>query len=271
MITSILVTAAVIYTVVAGAMYISQDRMLFLPNMPGRELTLTPAVIGLEYEDVTIRTVDGVTLHGWYVPQSGSERVLVFFHGNAGNISHRLDSVRIFNELDLNVLIIDYRGYGQSAGKPSEQGTYRDAEAVWKFTTGELGFKPEQIVIFGRSLGGSVGAWLGSQKQPGAIIVESAFTSVPDAAAELYPFLPVRLLARLNYNTLEYIRDSDSRILVIHSRDDEIIPFHHGQSLYEAASEPKSFLEIQGGHNDSFLMSYDTYVAGLKDFLNQHD
>ena len=255
------------YAVLALVVYLMQARMLYLPDVPGRSLDRTPADIGADYEDVWIRTADGVTLHGWYVA-GHSDRVLLFFHGNAGNISHRLESIRQFLQLGLSVLIIDYRGYGQSEGRTTEQGIYRDAEAAWNYLTGSRGTPQERIVLFGRSMGASAAAYLAARQRPLALVVESSFTSVPDIAAEYYPWLPVRWLSRLRHSARDFVRDTNSPVLVIHSRDDEIVPFRHGEALFAAAGEPRSFLEIRGTHNDAFLRDEQAYLAGFRSFLD---
>ncbi len=254
------------YALLVTAVYLMQGRMLYLPGVPGRTLTMTPTDAGLDYEDVSINTSDGITLHGWYVP-GRSNRVLLFFHGNAGNISHRLDSIRQFHELGLSVLIIDYRGYGQSGGGITEAGIYRDAEAAWLYLTQILDVADNDIVVFGRSLGASVAARLAAAERPLALIVESSFTSVPDIAQELYPWLPARWLSRLRHATRDYIREVRCPVLVIHSRDDEIIPFHHGEAIYDAAPEPRALLALNGTHNDAFIRDERVYLAGLRKFL----
>jgi hypothetical protein len=191
----------------------------------------------------------------------------LFFHGNAGNISHRLDSIAIFNKLGLDTLIIDYRGYGQSSGKTSEQGTYRDAQAAWDYLVGKRGIPADRIIIFGRSLGGAIGAWLGSHQQPTAVIIESSFTSGVDMGRRLYPFLPVRLITRLRYPVAEYASRLQSPVLVVHSRDDEIIPFEMGEAIYDAVQQRKDFLELRGDHNGGFYLSRQTYITGLDRFV----
>ena len=168
--------------------------MLYLSEVSGRTLTMTPINVGMDYQDVSIETTDGVTLHGWFI-EGRSSQVLLFFHGNAGNISHRLDSIRQFRDLGLSVLIIDYRGYGQSEGRTTERGIYRDADAAWRYLIDVRGIVASDIVIFGRSLGASAASWLAAQHQPLALIVESSFTSVPDIAQDLYPWLPARWLS----------------------------------------------------------------------------
>ncbi len=245
----------------------SQSRMIYFPDMPSRELTATPRQIGLAYESVEFTTADGVKLHGWFVPAAEPRGTLLFFHGNAGNISHRLDSLRIFHDLGLGTLILDYRGYGQSEGTPSEEGTYLDAEAALGYLQEQRGVAAEGVIVFGRSLGAAIAAHLASRHQVRALILESAFTSVPEMAATLYPFLPTRWLVRFSYATKDYVGERSCPLLVIHSRDDEIVPFEQGQALFAAANPPKRFLELRGGHNDGFLASRRAYVKALDEFI----
>ena len=250
-------------------LYLLQDRLVFLPHMPGRELDATPQTIGLDFDDAWIDTEDGERLHGWFVPADNARGTLLFFHGNAGNISHRLESILIFNRLGVNVLIVDYRGYGQSSGKPGEAGTYRDARAAWSYLVEQRRVPPGRIVIFGRSLGAAVGAWLASRTDvtPAGVIIESCFSSGLDMGRQIYPLLPVRLITRIDYPVREYVTRVRVPVLVAHSRHDEIIPFSMGQTIFDAALEPKSFLEMEGDHNAGFWISRDKYVPALDDFL----
>ena len=258
---------AACYVLLVVVVYFMQSRMLYLPGVSGRTLTVTPADVGMDYQDVFIETTDGVTLHGWFVAGRSSQ-VLLFFHGNAGNISHRLDSIRQFQDLGLSVLIVDYRGYGQSEGRTTEKGIYRDADAAWQYLIEDRGIFASDILVFGRSLGASVAARLAAQQQPLGLIVESSFTSVPDIAQDLYPWLPVRWLSRLSHATREYVRDVKCPILVVHSRDDEIIPFRHGEAIFASANEPRTLLAIRGTHNDAFLTDARAYISGLRAFLS---
>jgi len=254
------------YGLLIAVVYFMQGRMLYLPGVPGRTLTMTPIDVGMAYQDVFIASADEVTVHGWFVAGRSSQ-LLLFFHGNAGNISHRLDSIRQFVGLGLSVLIIDYRGYGQSGGKTTESGTYRDADAAWRYLTEDRGISASDIIVFGRSLGASVASHLAAQHQPLALIVESSFTSIPDIAQELYPWLPARWLSRLSHATRNYVRNVRCPILVIHSRDDEIIPFRHGEAIFSSANEPRTLLALRGSHNDAFLRDERTYVEGVRAFL----
>ena len=262
----IVITIAGVYLAFAGFLFIFQSHYIYYPE---RVLSVTPHSIGLQFESVSFETTDGVQLSGWFVPSESARGVILFSHGNAGNISHRLDSIQIFHQLGLDVFIFDYRGYGQSEGKPTEQGTYKDAEAAWRYLIEERQVKPNEVIIFGRSLGGAVASWLAQSHTPGGLILESTFTSLPDIAAGLYPYLPVRLLLRFEYNTAEYLGRVDCPVLIVHSRDDEIMPFNHGQRLFESAKEPKKFLETTGTHNNGFITSGKRYEDGLHTFISQ--
>lgn len=256
-----------IYVVFAAFLFIFQSHFIYYPE---RVLSADPGSIGLQFESVSFETRDGVKLSGWYIPAESARGVILFYHGNAGNISHRLDSIEIFHQLGLDVFIFDYRGYGQSQGKPTEQGTYKDAEAAWRYLIEERQVSPNEVIVFGRSLGASIAAWLAQSHTPRALILESTFTSLPDIAARLYPYLPVRLLLRFEYNTAEYLGRVNSPVLIVHSRDDEIMPFSHGRRLFEMANEPKEFLEITGTHNEGFIASGKLYEEGLNAFILEH-
>lgn len=247
---------------------IFQSRLVFYPET-GREVVATPGQIGLQYEDIQLKTADGIGLHGWYIPAPQPRGTVLFLHGNAGNISHRLDSVQMFHRLGYSTLIFDYRGYGNSGGTPSEQGTYRDAEAAWRYLTEQRHTPSCRIVLFGESLGGAVAAWLAARQRPAALVIASGFTSVPDLAQQLYPYLPVRWLARIRYDTRESLRSVTAPVLVAHSPEDDIIPFEHGRALFAAAHPPKQFLELAGGHNDGFIFMRETWVRALGDFLDK--
>ncbi|QOC21952.1 alpha/beta hydrolase [Wenzhouxiangella sp. AB-CW3] len=266
-----LLMLALAYGALLLLLYLFQPRLLFLPGVPGRDLVATPEHIGLEYRELNFETADGETLHGWWLPHADARATLLFHHGNAGNISHRLDSLQIFHDLGLEVLIFDYRGYGQSTGSPSEAGLYEDARAAWRWLLEEQGAEADQVILFGRSMGGAVAARLASEVEAAGLITESTFTSVPDIGAELYWWLPVRLLARLDFNAREAVAEAAMPVLVVHSPDDEIIPFEHGQRLYEAAGERGTLLEIRGDHNTGFLASGDTYRDGLNRFISELD
>ena len=268
MLLHIVIGLAIIYVGLTLILYFNQHRLLYYPNYPTRQLTNTPDAIGLVYQDVKLLTEDSVMLHAWFIP--GETRVTVlFFHGNAGNISHRLATLHLLHELRMNVLIVDYRGYGNSEGTVTEQGTYHDAEAAWLYLTTTRGMKAEQIVIFGRSLGGAIGTWLAQKHTPAALVIESCFTSIPDVGAKLYPYFPVRLLSRFQYRTDTFIANVHCPVLIVHSHDDDLVPYEHGLRLYEKAGEPKDFLEITGTHNEQSLRLGSDYAEGIRRFVSR--
>lgn len=266
MLWKLLLLLVLAYAALVALVYVFQSRLVYFPQI-GREMAATPLAYGLSFEPVTLATDDGEKLAAWWVPVDDAAGTVLIFHGNAGNISHRVDYLRMFNQLGYASLIIDYRGYGQSTGAPSEGGTYRDAEAAWSWLTKTRGVAPGDIVLLGESLGGAVAAWLAARVAPRGLILASTFTSVPELGAQVYPFLPVRLISRFSYNTREAVTAVKAPVLVAHSRDDDIIPFAHGAALFEAAHEPKRFLEMRGGHNDGFLFMRDEWVAQLAAFL----
>ena len=259
---------AAVYGGLALLLYSFQPHLVFYPET-GREIIATPARIGLPYEDIHLQTADGISLHGWYIPAPQPRGTVLFLHGNAGNISHRLDAVQMFHRLGYSMLIFDYRGYGNSGGAPSEEGTYRDAESAWNYLTGQRIIPSGSIVLFGESLGGAVAAWLAAREKPAALVIASGFTSVPDLGQHIYPYLPVRWLARIHYDTREYLKAGAVPVLIAHSPDDEIIPFEQGLALFAAANPPKQFIELAGGHNDGFIFMREAWVKVLGDFLGE--
>ncbi len=263
----VMVVVIGVYFVLLVFLLMFQSDLIYFPQ---REITFLPGAMGLSYEDVYFKTTDGVKLHGWFVPAERARGVVLFCHGNAGNISHRLETIQIFNRLGLDTFIFDYRGYGNSEGRISEEGTYLDVEAAWQYLVSDQKISADRIIIWGRSLGGSIAAWIGQKHTAKLLILESVFTSVPDMGAEIYPFFPVRLLARFKYKTIDYLKQVNSPVLIIHSPEDEIIPFVHGRRLFEAANEPKKFLEISGSHNEGFVLSGKRYENGLDSFITEY-
>ncbi len=251
--------------VIAVAIIIRQieARSIFFP-MKGM-----PAVTGnsAAHEDVFFETADGKKLHGWFVPASSNDivPVILFLHGNAGNIGHRWEKIRILHDLGVSVFIFDYRGYGQSNGTPSETGIYKDTDAAYAYLSGR-GITPEKIIVYGESIGGAFAIDLAARKSVKALIVEDTFTSVPAMVHRTMPFIPAFVLA-LRLDSLSKITKAPVPKLIFHSVDDEIVPFEMGKALYDAAAEPKRFVQLRGGHNTTFLDDFETYRSGLMKFM----
>ena len=228
-------------------------------------------------EDANFSSQDGVNLHGWYCTPGRrkdhtfsshrGEMVLLFFHGNGGNITHRYDMIRWLIALPVNVFIIDYRGYGKSRGSPSEKGLYLDARAAWDYLISERRIPVERVILFGESLGGAVAIDLATRVRPTGLIVQSSFTSIPDMAKVIFPFLP-RFLVRTKMNSIDKISKVDCPKLFVHSPPDEVVPYEFGRRLFEAATEPKQFYEIPGAsHNNTYLVGGQPYLEVLRRFV----
>lgn len=261
----------VCYAAITLWVYLSQSRLVYAPS---RTMAATPADMGLEFEDISLTNRLGTRINGWWMPHERARFVLLFSHGNGGNISHRLESFRIFHELGLSVMIYDYCGYGRSDGEPSEDGTRADARAAWDWLVVEKGIDPASIILFGRSLGGAVTAGLAAELadeniSPAGLIAESTFTSAPDMGATLYPWLPVRQLATYQYNSVDALAGIHLDALFAHSPDDDVVPYVLGRTLYESYQGPKSFLELAGDHNGGYLAMGRAYPDGLDAYLTR--
>ncbi len=271
MVLKVIGAVAVVYAAILGVVFWFQPKLIYFP-LQGN-YSVTPRARGLAFEPVKLRTEDGEQLAAWWIPAPTSKPArgtVLLFHGNAGNISHRIDYAKMFNDLGYSTLLVDYRGYGESSGDPSEQGTYRDAMASWLWLTATRGIKASDIVIFGESLGGGIATWLSAQQPSRALILASTFTSIPDLGAELYPWLPVRWLSRIQYNNLANLERIRVPLLIAHSPGDEIIPVAHGRRLHGVAHEPKAFLELSGGHNEGFVFAREDWVKAVQVFLEGH-
>lgn len=266
MLTSLIFIVVAVWLALTVILYMLQDQLIFYPS---NTIVSAPSSIGLEYEDVILHTPDDVQLHGWYIPAPNARGVILFLHGNAGNISHRLPSLEIFHSLGLSTLIVDYRGYGNSQGSPSEQGIYTDAETAWNYLIMERGYQPKDIIIFGRSLGGATAAWLAARVLPAGVILESTFTSLKTLAQKYYPYMPVGLLLRSRFSTKDSMAAINAPLLILHSRDDELVPYTHAEALHSAANNPHQLHAMKGGHDDGFLLSGDSYIQALKRFTDR--
>jgi fermentation-respiration switch protein FrsA (DUF1100 family) len=260
----VLAGLAAAYAVLLVWVFAFQERMVYHPS---RDMDLTPAARGWAFDDIRLTAADGIELNAWVLPVEGARGWVLFCHGNAGNISHRLETLDIFRGLNLSVLIFDYRGYGLSQGRPSEEGTYRDAAAAWQYLTGTRGVDPREVVIWGRSLGGAVAAQLAAGKPCAGLILESSFADIRTLGARLYPYLPIRLISRYRYPTAQNASRALCPIMIIHSPEDDLIAYSHAEDIFEAAPEPKRLLTIRGDHNGGFLLSGEVYTQAVDAFV----
>ena len=240
-----------------------ESRSVFFPT---KYLEATPEIIHLTFQDVYLKTKDKVNIHGWFIPYDGTTHTILFLHGNAGNISHRLEKIILLRRAKVNIFIVDYRGYGESEGKPTEKGVYLDTQAAYNYLTVDRKINPKDIILYGESLGATAAIDLASNFKVGALILEGAFSSGRDMAKIMYPFLPSFLFSS-KYNSLAKIKEIKEPKLFIHSKSDEIIPFELAKKLFDAAVLPKQFLEIRGSHNDGFIDSEEEYSGGIIEFI----
>ncbi len=241
-----------------------EQRSLFFPMA---EVLSTPSDHGLDHEEIFFETQDQKMIHAWFVPKEGARFTILLSHGNAGNMSHRIGKVSLLHDLGANVFLFDYRGYGKSKGTPSEKGFYADISAAYQYLIDDQGLRPEEVIVYGESIGSGAAIDLAFRKPVRALIVEAGFTSVQDMARRIFPFIPSVILSN-RFDNLAKISQVHCKKLIIHSIDDEIVPFSHGQRLYENAAEPKQLLAIRGGHNTAFWDSMTEYQEGLRSFLD---
>lgn len=242
-----------------------EGRTIFFPMA---EIEYLPNQMGLEFEEIFFKTSDNIDINGWFLPSRDARYTILFCHGNAGNISHRLEKLKLFHDLGLNVFIFDYRGYGKSKGKPSEKGIYQDTLASYQYLLSRK-INPMQIIGFGESLGSAAIIDLAFQKELGGLIIEGGFSSAKDMVRAIYsPLLPYWLFAS-RFDNINKIKSVKAPKLIIHSINDEIVHYGLGKKLYDAAKQPKEFLEIHGGHNSCFFESEAILKEKIADFLKR--
>lgn len=249
------------YAALCGLVAWKQTSLMFFPTLG---VQATPGDVGLDYTELTIPSSDGAVLHGWRIPAPpGRFRGwLLHCHGNGGNISGRLDIARRFHKLGLGVVLFDYRGFGKSQGQLyREEQLLADGQACYN----QLAELHQPIFLYGESLGGGVASYLAQHNPCAGLILQSTFTRLSDRASEAYPFLPVRWLSRFQLPTIDRLASLQCPVLVMHGPADEVIGFHHGQQLYAQARQPKSWVELGGGHNDPDL---DQLSAGLEHWID---
>jgi fermentation-respiration switch protein FrsA (DUF1100 family) len=243
-----------------------EDSLIFQPSA---EIVHTPRDIGLEFEDLFFTATDGVRLNGWFIPHREARATLVWFHGNAGNISHRVENIKLLHDkVKVHIFIFDYRGYGRSDGSVSEEGTYRDGAAALDFVRKQLRVDAKNLIIFGRSLGAAVAAEMAGRFEIRGLILETPFTSIRDMAKTVFPLLPIGLLLQTRYDVVEKVGRIKVPLLVLHGDHDDVVPYEQGKKVFAAAREPKEFYTIKGAtHNDTYIVGGDAYFGRLRRFI----
>ena len=254
-------TAVGLYLVACAAMWLMQERLVFYGGPPpGTE----PKDHGLPGSALFLKTDDGVRLGAWWIEAERARGAVLFLHGNAGNVENRVEHARAFLAMGFSTLIVDWRGYGASEGSPSEEGTYRDAEAGYEYLVRARGIEPARIAVFGESLGGGPAIELALRKPFGALILQSTFTSIPDVGALHYSWLPIHALARVEYANLEKIARVPVPVLFLHSKADELVPYSHAEALLAAALPPKSLVTTAGRHEESHFFMREEWTTAVR-------
>ena len=245
-----------------------EDKIIYHPHKYPQGIW-NPSSFNVKVEDVFFQAKDGTKLHGWYIPSANAQATLLWFHGNAGNLTHRLENIQQLQPLALNIFIFDYRGYGKSEGKPSEAGIYQDSQAAYDYLIREKNVVPlENLFLFGRSLGGICAVEVASSNPAAGLILESVFTSARDMAGQVFPLLPIGWAIRSKFSAVEKVPYLKLPKLFLHGTKDEIVPYKLGRKLYSAAAEPKEFYDIEGaGHNDTYGVGGREYFSALNRFI----
>jgi len=288
-----------LYIFISIALTIFQRCFVFKPS---KTLFKTPSDIGLKFDDVflelkqnststtendksfgkifdkahiinnqnidSLKKLDNI-VNCWFIPVANPIATIIICHGNAGTMSHRVDTAEIFHALSMNVVLFDYRGYGLSNGRLTEQSTYDDAEAVLRYCRNVKNIPMRDIIILGRSMGGPIAAKLAKENTPLLTILESTFSSIPNIAKFRFPILLTKLLVTIKYPTIDFVKKIKSPIMITHSKEDEIIPFFMGENIYNAASNPKYFYQRVGSHNDTYFDDKKSYISNIKEVLEK--
>ena len=244
---------------------------------PTPTLTRTPQDIDLAFDSVILTTSDGVSIHGWFIPEHSAEEetataelapCLLFFHGGDGNCSDRLQKIRLFHDLGLDVFIIDYRGYGKSGGTPSERGLSQDGVAAYSYVVEKRGVKPQRLYLYGEDLGAAVAIDLATKTHVAGLMTEAASASVIGEIEQAWPLIPWQYLLRNQFDSVSKMHDVHVPVLLIHSSDDDVVSFNDSRRLFALAHEPRQLVEIHGAHNDAFVHSFDTYYDAISQFVH---
>jgi fermentation-respiration switch protein FrsA (DUF1100 family) len=255
--------AACIYVGMLVVLVFLEDRIVFHPIPAADEWLSKPDE---HIQDVDFTAADGMRLHGWWCPCEGARGAILHCHGNAGNLSFLgRCAVELREQLHESVLLFDYPGYGHSDGKPTEAGCYAAADAAFEWLTQTQGISPEQVVLYGESLGGGVAVELAHRRPHRALVLVKTFTSIPNVGQQRLPFIPAHLIAHNHFDNLAKIKACTRPVFIAHGSADDVIPFAEGQRLFDAANEPKQFVAVEGKDHNDVLES--RFLGELRQFL----
>ena len=263
-----IVGLTLLFLLAAAVILVGCERWIVYHPYKYPEGNWSPSSSSFSKEDISFVASDGVALHGWYFSSNRSNPTLLWFHGNAGNITHRLDNIEMLKPLNLDVFIFDYRGYGKSEGEPNEEGIYLDSQAAYDWLVKVKKIMPEKIILFGRSLGGICAVEVASKNPAAGIILESVFPSAGKMARKMFPVLPLGWAIKSRFDAIGKVPNLKLPKLFLHGTQDEIVPYKLGRELFSAAAEPKIFYDIEGaGHNDTFLVGGIDYFNAIAQFI----
>ena len=266
----LLIPLAIAYCAILLLVWLFGNRLIYFPNYPGR-MSGDWQPEGLAVQDAWLRTADGVKLHSWWIPAEGAQFTFIVFHGNAANIANRTDLYHFLHDLPANILAVEYRGYGRSEGRPSENGLYQDAEAAWEYTVHNRGISSNRVIAFGASMGTAVAVDLAAKRDVAGVVLVAPFASSKAVARRVYPFLPGSgSVVRSKFDTAAKLTHVRAPIFIAHCTGDPVLPFALGEEVYRLAHKPKVFLRVEGScHEEALLMAPATYRAHLLAFLRQ--
>lgn len=264
---TVLMLAGLLYLLLLAGLWAAQDRLMF--GRASGEIKELPSSRGWSYEEVWCDGSGEKTL-GWWIPLEGARGTVLFSHGSGRNISGYLDDVALYRELGLSVLLYDYGGYGQSSGKASEQRCYDDARAMWDYLTRVRNIPQQEIILAGSSMGGGVTAELATRVTPAIVVLESTFTSVPETLLDTYPFIPAECICRIKFRNIDKVGNIQCPVAIFHGREDDVVPFSHGEQLFDKVKTPKIFVEIHGAHHGGKFDSREIYLKSLSGFLDKN-
>ncbi len=260
----VLITLLVVVLIIKTLVFLGEEKNLYIPNSI---ITLTPQNIGIKYEDLYFKTKDGQSLNGWFIPAKDARITILYFSGREGNLSDILPQVIFFNAMGVNVFDFDYRGFGNSSGKPNEKGLYEDGRAAYDYLMTRKDINKDKIIVYGKSLGGPVAADLCLNRKLAALILEGAFPSLRTYVGDMGGFLPTEWLVSEKFDTLTKVKNIHIPKLIVHGMDDDVIPFPEGRLIFNKAALPKEFLPYDGGHDDEVFVTSDDYKNRLNKFF----
>ena len=254
----------ILYLIITLSIYLFQRKLLYHPNFNSH---LKGDGLIHSFENINIITEDNINLKGWFHLKDTKKKTILFFHGNAGTLDNRIYKLNFLGNLDVNFLIIGWRGYSGSSGKPSEFGLYLDAKSALNWLNSK-GITDEEIILYGESLGTSVAIEVSQNRNLAGIILEAPFTSMIDIGKKYYPFFPVKLLLKDKYVSKNKIKNINSPVLVMHGKKDKIVPFYMGKKIYDLANQPKfNYFPDDDDHmmnfDDKLINQIDLFISNL--------